>query len=316
MKKKIWKAREVTIVLFILLQTFITVPAAVPAGAAGLKQKEMAQEEVTPVWRVLWLHAGTISYKGKESCMKEEDYAKSLEMAERFERFVEESVGGAVDLEVTVRDLEETVTSLSRINDSYWIAPEDAWQVLEREDDFYDSIIVLARMDPSWGHDYWGLGIGPSVKCGGAGYSFVKFLDWDKDYWYLTESRWNPHPEQIYVHEWLHQVEQFYRGLGYDVPLCHQGSRYGYGAGTAGSHNDWRYFRDILGNAVYDEEGKRFRGIPAEAWQKSPGQKRPEEPVAESKNSINSTDSDILRIQKKNKIVYTYQMSIHFHRCQ
>ena len=41
----------------------------------------------------------------------------------------------------------------------------------------------------------------------------------------LAEPRHGPEPEQGYVHEWLHQVEGFYRGLGLgadELPGLHE----------------------------------------------------------------------------------------------
>jgi hypothetical protein len=75
------------------------------------------------------------------------------------------------------------------------------------EEPRYDSVFVLWPSAPDVPLCGWGCTVGPSDATFGAGFTSIA-----SDHWatLLTD----PDPEQGYVHEWLHQVEVVYRGLG------------------------------------------------------------------------------------------------------
>ena len=73
----------------------------------------------------------------------------------------------------------------------------------------YDSLIALWPGDPDIPQCGWGCTVGPSDATFGAGFSSIS-----TDHWPTLAG--DPDPEQGYVHEWLHQVEAVYRGLGLD----------------------------------------------------------------------------------------------------
>lgn len=81
----------------------------------------------------------------------------------------------------------------------------------------YDSVFALWPGDPDVPQCGWGCSLGPSEATFGAGFSSIA-----TDHWPTLAT--DPDPAQGYVHEWLHQVEAVYRGLGVseaELPSLH-----------------------------------------------------------------------------------------------
>ena len=106
----------------------------------------------------------------------------------------------------------------------WWVGPRECHEALEAHaaPDRYDSVIALWPCDPEVPQCGWGCTIGPSEATFGAGFSSIS-----TDHWPTLAT--DPTPEQGYVHEWLHQVESIYRGLGVDeqvLPGLHDAGDY------------------------------------------------------------------------------------------
>jgi hypothetical protein len=92
----------------------------------------------------------------------------------------------------------------------WWVGPREIRPELEEvagSGGQYDSIIALWPGDPDVPQCGWGCTLGPSDATFGAGFSSIS-----SDHWRTLATA--PDPTQGYVHEWLHQVEAVYRGLG------------------------------------------------------------------------------------------------------
>ena len=86
----------------------------------------------------------------------------------------------------------------------------------------YDSVYALWPCDPEVPQCGWGCSQGPSDATFGAGFSSIS-----TDHWRTLAT--DPDPEQGYVHEWLHQVEGLFRGLGVseaELPPLHDAGDY------------------------------------------------------------------------------------------
>ena len=93
----------------------------------------------------------------------------------------------------------------------WWVGPREVHEELEQyvAPDRYDSLYVLWPGDPGVPQCGWGCTLGPAEATFGAGFSSIS-----TDHWPTLAT--DPDPPQGYVHEWLHQVEAVYRGLGLD----------------------------------------------------------------------------------------------------
>ncbi|MDD5065450.1 MAG: hypothetical protein PHF84_00240 [bacterium] len=99
--------------------------------------------------------------------------------------------------------------------------------------------------------------VGLSGTANNAGFSIVhipvSYKDWGLYY-----------PEEILVHEWLHNVEGYYQGLGYTVPGLHDATVYGYTYDPS-TNNTWQHwYKDYMQNKVWD--GFQYIGVPPQAW--------------------------------------------------
>jgi hypothetical protein len=148
----------------------------------------------------------------------------------------------------------------------YWASPDDVRPELDQyaSQGTYDSVIVVWKADD--GEDYvpcsaWGLSLdGPYAWSNGAGYSVV-YTPSPSDWWW-----WNgPHPEEVFVHEWLHPVIGFNASEGCPVPHLDAPESYGYQP-IGGTWETW--YRDLMQAKVQDPS-QGLIGITSAMWQYS-----------------------------------------------
>jgi len=146
----------------------------------------------------------------------------------------------------------------------YWLSPADMAADLDRyaPAGTYDSVIVIWRKDTDAGQVVpgtgWGWTTADRTHTNGAFYTSVTQLP--------NHRGWpGAYPEEVFVHEWLHQVEGFYGwNKGFPLPGLHDTDRYGYTA-VDGSWNKW--YRDYMRGKVWD--GSRYLGMTSTAWASS-----------------------------------------------
>ena len=123
-------------------------------------------------------------------------------------------------------EVRRPVTALSSSGGGkWWVGPREVRhelaEVLE-SGGRYDSIYALWPCEPDVPQCGWGCTQGASDATLGAGFSSIS-----TDHWRTLAT--DPDPEQGYVHEWLHQVEGFYRGRGLDeaaLPSLHDAAQF------------------------------------------------------------------------------------------
>ena len=107
-------------------------------------------------------------------------------------------------------EVRRQLTSLSSAGEGrWWAGPRDCREELAEltADRPYDSVLVLWPSVPDLALCGWGCTVVGSDATFGAGVTSIA-----SDHWPTLTT--DPDPEQGYVHEWLHQVEAVYRGLG------------------------------------------------------------------------------------------------------
>jgi hypothetical protein len=124
---------------------------------------------------------------------------------------VAEWSGGLARLEpLDVVEVRRPMVSLSSSGDGrWWAGPRDCREELAEHVAGleYDSVFVLWPSVPEVQLCGWGCTVEASEATFGAGFSSIA-----TDHWPTLAT--DPDPVQGYVHEWLHQVEAVYRGLG------------------------------------------------------------------------------------------------------
>jgi hypothetical protein len=121
------------------------------------------------------------------------------------------SDGNAVVEPFEVRVVDRPIVSLSDSGGGrVWVAPRDCRIELDAlaAPGARDAVLVVWPSDGSLELCGWGCSIGPGDEANGAGFSSIV-----SDHWRSWATA--PNPEEGFVHEWLHQVEATYRGLGF-----------------------------------------------------------------------------------------------------
>jgi hypothetical protein len=191
---------------------------------------------------------------------------------------------GAVALDlVDMQTLGGPVRSLTPIGDGrWWVGPQDLpsglWPAVRQ--DRIDALFVLWPSDGAMPLCGWGCTNGPGPGTGGAGFSSIV-----SDGWAGYGERL--HPEEGFVHEWLHQVESVLRGrgVGRDVlPDLHDVDRRTSCRSTElppfgrsypehhGATDTWQpWYRDLMTGTVRgrDRDEPECLGLHREHWARS-----------------------------------------------
>lgn len=245
--------------------------AATPASAAP-----QGKSVKKPQWRVLWLvmpEVKTVLKNGRKFAMNmtDEDIKKTVEISDRFKKFIESAANGNVDIALDVYIAKKPVTTLSLYGkteegkDSYWVSQNDLPQDAKQKASAYDTVMATVRLageENTISDNWWGLG-----QCG---YCLVQMSEgYDLDYLDVTED--NPYPEELYIHEWTHNLEFFYEDLGYKFPGADDAEVYGYKSkNSIGFNGFYHYYTDIHNAKVYDPNSKKQIGVTKEMWYKHP----------------------------------------------
>lgn len=193
--------------------------------------------------------------------MSDSMYELVRDTVDRYRRSVTNWSNGLAAAALTVVDVPHPITKLDKLGSYYWVGPNATEDDLDRyaPTGKFDGVIVIWRARDSSGVEVpvgaWGWSLPPGSYSNGAGYSSIITPSYQ---WWWTNS---PAPQEVFVHEWLHQVIYFHRDAGrLDINL-HAGANYGYD----NSDGTWReWYSDIMQGRVWD--GSRYIGLNAEMW--------------------------------------------------
>jgi hypothetical protein len=189
----------------------------------------------TQRWRtlVLWYpvldarYGSGVARKRARRVMTREERTAVADVIERLPASVADWSDGHATLEpFDIVEVRRPVGSLSSSGGGrWWLGPREVRPELEdvaATGATYDSVFALWPCDPEVPQCGWGCSIGPGEATFGAGFSSIS-----TDHWRTLAT--DPDPTQGYVHEWLHQVEWVYRGLGLsetELPPLHDAAAF------------------------------------------------------------------------------------------
>ena len=168
---------------------------------------------------------------------------------------------GLANVDLDVVDIPHAVTSLNKLGDAYWVGPDAVKHDLDRyaPTGRYDSVIVIWDAKDDSGVTVpvagWGLTMAPGWWANGAGYTSV-ITPTSKTWW--TNATY---PEDVFIHEWLHQVLFFHENADRMRLDLHAAEKYGY-AYKDGTYKRW--YSDVMRGLVRD--GNRYIGLSREIW--------------------------------------------------
>lgn len=176
-------------------------------------------------------------------------------------RSVNEWSGGMAAMDLHVVDVPHALTRLDEWGGGYWVGPLAVEADLDRyaPPGTYDSILVIWRSRDASGVEVpvggWGLTIPGGSWSNDAGFTSLITPSYE---WWWTDSAV---PEEVFVHEWLHQVIFFHQDAGRMSLDLHAGQAYGY-TDTNGTWKAW--YADVMQGKVRD--GNRLIGLSAAIW--------------------------------------------------
>jgi hypothetical protein len=234
-------------------------------------------------WKVLWAIARDHVCEDRDTSWPEDEVPVPYSISEQsigflkekavwFEEFVEAHTNGKLDIQVTVVVLAYPIKSIADKNHNYNITtmdPRDAAR-LEPEKNF-DSCIFSA--------DYSGV----SRNWVGLNWGFYSMVGYGSGWFYVKRGgEWHIDPgatnigyygnkqlhTNIYVHEWIHQLERVFSARG--MPVLHNDSKYpAYNATSTfkGQTRLEKWYADILQGTVDTTGGESTNtGVHPEWW--------------------------------------------------
>lgn len=146
---------------------------------------------------------------------------------------------------------------------SYWLAPSNIPEDIKAfvPPAAYDGVFVYWKATDDKGHGInagFGWSIGPNANANHCGYSCVH---------HGATALWGRDSEttEVFVHEWLHQLEAFYSSKGIKLPKggLHVDASYGYRHHPTQFWKPW--YRDFLAGEVREPDGSTT-GLGEKAW--------------------------------------------------
>ncbi|MEX2548213.1 MAG: hypothetical protein WD830_10555, partial [Chloroflexota bacterium] len=184
-----------------------------------------------------------------------------LDTVDRFRRSVGIWSGGLASTSLTIVEVPHPITTLNKLSGGYWVGPDSVEADLDRyaPTGTYDSIFVMWQAKDDSGEKIpvagWGLTLPPGGWANGAGYSSI--ITPSQLWWWTSSSA----PEEVFIHEWMHQVVYFNRDAGRMNLDLHGGTAYGY----AQENGTWkRWLSDVMQGKVRD--GDKFVGVSPQMW--------------------------------------------------
>ena len=184
-----------------------------------------------------------------------------LDTVARFQHSVSNWSSGMVEMPIDVVEVPHPLTSLDQFGSGYWVGPNSVEADINQyaPTGSYDSVFVIWQARDDAGQEVpvggWGLTLPPGTWANGAGYSSIIA---PAALWWWSES---PAPEEVFMHEWLHQVIFWNEGKARPSVDLHAPDRFGYGP-TGGTYRGW--LSDVMTGHVPD--GDHMNGITAAMW--------------------------------------------------
>ncbi len=230
------------------------------------------QDECPPTeWRVLCLIFKDIDVEFLNEggrlrrftySLPREEAEKALWSFRQFPPLVKECSDGMASISYNVEHAERHLTSLTPAGCYvYWPSPVDVSPELIRYAPEYDSIFVLWPQNDRYNNigvptPGWGLAIGPGHTPGGATYCSIANA---------PEYCWDvPLAGEVWLHEWLHGVCDFFEGKGFHMPECNADGGGCHGYSQSPVTGGGCYYHDLMTGRVI--ENGRMTGITPGAW--------------------------------------------------
>lgn len=269
------------------------------------------------IWRILWAICpvidATVNGVRYQTTMTEEEINLVKLKATWFEEFVEKYTHNKLDIQVTVDVIRNPITTLNPATDNnvygFPLPEEDRFRL--RPEDNFDGVILTA--------DYTGIPkTWMGITASSQRTSWVVFCR--SGCGDMTYGGADPNLEikrlhtDVYVHEWLHQVEWYFPtlGSGYETPVLHNSAtEYQYtpaNTGLSGEALLEKWYIDYLQGSIVEYAGATgaCKGIHPDWWQYSPSYWKNTVATSPANYSKNVPVSPTFTIKWESPVTQTY----------
>jgi hypothetical protein len=168
---------------------------------------------------------------------------------------------GMAAMDMTFVDVPHPITSVAPLGGAYWVGPQSVRDDLNKyaPTGTYDSIFVIWEPRDAAGVKIpvggWGLSLPNGSWSNGAGFSSIIT---PAQLWWWTNSAV---PEEMVIHEWMHQVIYFHQNAGRMKLDLHAAEQYGY-VKVDGTWKNW--LSDVMRGRVNDKG--QLLGVSRAIW--------------------------------------------------
>jgi len=206
--------------------------------------------------------------------MSQSDIYNTKVNMQRFQNSCNNLSGRLMSVEYDFFETNETLTSVTydEVNGNYIAAENVAYIIdpyLEKEN--YDHIFIVAKLgDKSKNveihvNDWIGLG---GMQYRGIGFSNIRIPNDEYNAIYSYNGVTNTFPEEVLIHEFLHDLERIAMSMNYDIPELHAYQEYGYENEDVIGQRKW--YTAYMSKKIYDEEKQEYIGLESEVYKIKP----------------------------------------------
>lgn len=197
--------------------------------------------------------------------MSDSDIYNTKVNMQRFQSSCNTLSGGAMNVEYDFFETNKTLTSITNdeVNGNYISGANVADIIdpyLEKEE--YDHIFIVAKLGDATKkleievNDWIGLG-GMTYK--GIGFSNIRIPNDEYNSIYAYNGVTNTFPEEVMVHEFLHDLERICFAMDYDIPQLHDYTKYNYKNEAVTGQRTW--YKDYMSKEIYSEKSQTYIGL-------------------------------------------------------
>lgn len=191
---------------------------------------------------------------------------------ERYKNACATLSGGKMDVTYDIFEIDQPLISISNDDQNgNFVSGSDVSNIIDPYLDKkeYDHIFIVIKLgDLQKNMDIpvnnW-LGLG-SMVYRGIGFSDIRVpSDSDQVYVYTNNHTF---PEEVMLHEFLHDLERLSKDLGYDIPALHASGQYGYENQATTGLEAW--YEAYMRKTILDKTTNTYVGLPSEVYTARP----------------------------------------------
>ena len=224
---------------------------------------------VIPNTNVITEDGKTVSIK-----MSNNDIYNTKLNMQRFQNSCKTLSRGLINIKYDFFETNATLTSVSNdeVNGNY-IAGINVSEIIDPylEKKEYDHIFIVAKLGDTKKNveihvnDWIGLG---GMTYRGIGFSNIRIPNEEYSSIYTYNGLTNTFPEEVMVHEFLHDLERISNALNYKVPPLHDYAKYNYENEAVIGQRTW--YQDYMLKNIYDNLNNEYVGLNPEVYKSKP----------------------------------------------